>query len=88
MRRAKYKLRIPSEKFEQFMTDIGEYGQCNQSENWGEDVSAKYFDTEARLKSLTMQEERLLTLLSKAENLQISLSLNGSFPVFDMRLKT
>ncbi len=69
MRHAKYKLRIPSEKFEQFMTDVGNLGNVTNSENWGEDVSAKYFDTEARLKSLTMQEERLLTILSEAEQL-------------------
>ncbi|NLU36959.1 MAG: DUF4349 domain-containing protein [Clostridiales bacterium] len=69
LRRASYKIRIPSEKFEQFMTDIGDMGNVTISETWGEDVTEKYFDTEARLKSLTMQEERLLTLLSKAEKL-------------------
>lgn len=69
MRSAHYKIRIPSNKFEQFMTDIGEMGNVTRSENWGEDVSAQYFDTEARLKSLTVQEDRLLTILSKAEEL-------------------
>jgi len=69
LRRANYRIRIPGEKFEQFMTDVGEMGNVTTSETWGEDVTDKYFDTEARLKSLTMQEERLLTLLSKAEQL-------------------
>lgn len=68
-RRANYRLRIPSDKFEQFMTDVGNLGNVTQSENWGEDISGKYFDTEARLQSLTIQEERLLTILSKAEKL-------------------
>ena len=67
LRQASYKLRIPSDRFEQFMTDMGELGNITRNENWGEDVSSQYFDTEARLQSLTIQEERLLTILSKAE---------------------
>jgi hypothetical protein len=69
MRNAHFKIRIPSNRFEQFMTDVGELGNVTRSENWGEDVSAQYFDTEARLESLTIQEDRLLTILSKAEEL-------------------
>lgn len=69
MRQAHYKVRIPSQKFEQFITDAGELGNVTRNESWGEDVSSQYFDTEARLKSLTIQEERLLTILSKAEEL-------------------
>ena len=49
------------------MTDVGELGNVTRMESWGDDVSAQYFDTEARLKSLTIQEERLLTILSRAE---------------------
>ena len=32
--RASYKIRIPSEKFEQFMTDIGDMGNVTISETW------------------------------------------------------
>lgn len=70
MRQAHYKMRIPSGKFEQFITDAGELGNITRNESWGEDVSSQYFNTEARLKSLTIQEERLLTILSKAEELK------------------
>jgi hypothetical protein len=75
MRTAHYKIRVPSSKFEQFMTDLGELGNVTRSENWGEDVSAQYFDTEARLKSLETQEDRLLAILSKAERLSDILEL-------------
>jgi hypothetical protein len=36
----------------------------------GEDITGRYFDTEARVKSLKVQEDRLLTILAKAEILQ------------------
>jgi len=75
MRNAHFKVRIPSDRFEQYMTDIGELGNVTRTESWGEDVSAQYFDTEARLESLTTQEDRLLTILSKAEKLSDILEL-------------
>jgi flagellar basal body-associated protein FliL len=75
LRHAHYKVRIPSERFEQFITDVGELGNVTKNETWGEDVSAQYFDTEARLQSLTLQEERLLAILAKAEELQYIIEL-------------
>lgn len=68
-RKANFKLRIPSTKFEQFMTDVGELGSVTRSETWGDDVSAKYYDTEARVETLKVQEDRLLAILAKAEKL-------------------
>ena len=37
---------------------------------YAEDITSEYFDTEARLKSLEIQEDRLLKILAKAEKLQ------------------
>ncbi len=67
---ADLEIRIPSKNFERFMDAIGDVGHIINKETFSEDVTAQYFDTEARLKSLKIQEERLLTLLSKAEKLQ------------------
>ena len=46
------------------------------SEN-NDDVSEKYFDTEARLSSAKLREERLLDILSKAESLDNVLLLES-----------
>lgn len=75
MRTAQFKIRIPSNLFEQFMTDVGELGNVTRNENLGEDVSAQYYDTEARVQTLTLQEERILTILGKAEKLSDILEL-------------
>lgn len=69
LREAWYRLRIPSDKLEQFMTDMGELGNVVRNESTGEDISGKYYDTEARLQSLKTQESRLLAILEKAEQL-------------------
>jgi hypothetical protein len=75
MRKANFQVRIPSKKFEQFLTDIGQLGNIIRDEKWGEDISGKYYDTEARLKSLTIQEDRLLAILMEAEELKYILEL-------------
>jgi hypothetical protein len=61
---------VPKEYFQQFITDVGGLGNLLIKQENGDDITGQYFDTEARLKSLQIQEERLLTILQKAEKLQ------------------
>lgn len=70
LRSAHLELRIPSRQFEQVIIDIGNLGQAVNKETSGDDITGKYFDTEARVATLKIQEERLLTILEKAEKLQ------------------
>lgn len=76
-RRAHYEIRIPSKKFDQFINELGDLGNLITKEISGEDVTGQYFDTQARVKSLTIQEERVLAILAKAERLQDIIELEG-----------
>jgi len=69
-RTAYFQIRIPEKSFDQFISDLGELGNIINKQIHGEDITGQYFDTEARLKSLNIQEQRLLTILGKAERLQ------------------
>ncbi|WP_129725016.1 DUF4349 domain-containing protein [Xylanivirga thermophila] len=69
-RSAHFEIRVPSNKLEQFTNSLGDAGDIIRDETGSEDITGQYFDTEARLKSLQIQEERLLTILTKAEKLQ------------------
>ena len=69
-RSASMVLRIPSSRFMEFLNVIEDTGNMIHKEIGGEDVTYEYFDTEARLKSLKVQEDRLLSLLSKSEKLE------------------
>ncbi|MDN5276165.1 MAG: hypothetical protein PWR01_130 [Clostridiales bacterium] len=69
-RRAHFEIRVPSKSFDSFIGDMVELGNVTSRQIRGEDITGQYLDVEARLKSLKLQEERLLTLLSKAEKLQ------------------
>jgi len=66
---ASFKLRIPEKSFDQFLLDFNDIGNITKIQRSGEDITSQYFDSEARLKSLTIQEERLLDILRKANTI-------------------
>lgn len=70
MRHANFSLRIPTKHFNSFMDGSSVIGNVVTTSISGEDVTSQYFDTEARLKSLKLQEERLLELLKKSGTLK------------------
>ncbi len=64
-----FTIRIPSEKLNDFRKAGGGIGKILTNNISGEDVSEVYFDSEARVQNLRVQEERILELLTKADNL-------------------
>lgn len=69
-RHANFSLRIPTKHFNSFMEGSSVIGNVVTTSISGEDVTSQYFDTEARLKSFKLQEERLLELLKKSGTLK------------------
>ena len=77
-RYASIQARIPSEKLDGVMASVG--GLCNvlnQSESM-DDITDSYYDAQARLDSLEIQEERLLELLSQATSLEDMITLESA----------
>lgn len=69
--------RIPAEKLETAMASAGELCNVVSRSTDVADVTESYTDTEARLKTLRLQEERLLAILSKATQLTDVLELES-----------
>lgn len=69
-RSADFTIRIPKDKFETFLNDMMTVGTIVYKNTSGEDVTTQIFDNEARVKTLLIQEERLLDILSKAEKVE------------------
>jgi hypothetical protein len=63
-------LRVPKQNFDTFILEIGSLGNVLNKNTTGQDVTSEYFDTEAHLKSLMIQEERLLEILKKTGQLK------------------
>ncbi len=68
-RSASYTIRIPAERADAYIERLS--GECNvlSSSLTTEDVTDTYYGYEAKMESLTTQEERLLSMLEKAETL-------------------
>ena len=70
LKSAEYVFRIPKAKYSQSFIDLRKFGTVVLEQSNGEDVTERYFDTEARLKSLKIQQERLQELLKKAVKME------------------
>lgn len=66
-RSASYTLRIPSDKFETVMNSLSQLGNVPYTYTYSENVTAQYYDTQARLTAYETQEARLLEMMEKAE---------------------
>lgn len=77
MKRAEYVFRIPKDKYNQSFIDLREFGTVVLEQSNGEDITEKYFDTEARLKTLKIQQERLQALLNKASKMEDILKIEN-----------
>lgn len=72
---AYYTVRIPCEQFEAFLHETEGFGNVISTSRDAQNVTSAYTDYEARLSSLNTQEERLLDMLSKSEDVETLIAL-------------
>lgn len=77
-RSASYTLRIPADKAGQMVGSLSQIGSVVESSQSRDDVTDYYYDTEAHLKTLRAQEERLLELLAEADSVDTMLSIESN----------
>lgn len=65
-----YVVRVPKEKFDTFLSNVGDIAKVTNKNISGEDVSSTYFDKETRLKVLKAQEERYIELVAQAKDVK------------------
>lgn len=68
--RSFYTIRVPVGAYDGFKTYLPTLGQVTNSAEYGEDVTAQYFDTEARLSVLYAQEARIESFIPLAADLE------------------
>ncbi len=76
-RYASYTIRIPSDQLDQFVTVVSGLGNVTQKNESVEDVTLQYVDVESRKKALETEQDRLLELLSQAENMEDLLAIES-----------
>ena len=69
-RYASYVIRVPSEKFSALMGSLSTLGNVPYSHTYTENITAQYYDTDARLTAYQTQEARLLEMMDAAETVE------------------
>lgn len=69
--------RVPAENYNNFITGLETVGNVSYSNESQSDVTTQYYDLQARIESLQVQENRLLELLEKAENVEAILQIEA-----------
>ena len=69
-RSADYTLRIPSDRFDALMNSLSTLGNVPYSHTYTENVTAQYYDVQARLTAYKTQETRLLEMMEVAETVE------------------
>ena len=69
-RSAYYVLRIPGDKFQLMMNSLSELGNVPYTHIYTENVTAQYYDTQARLTAYKAQESRLVEMMAIAETVE------------------
>ena len=69
-RSASYSLRIPSARFHELMNSLTELGNVPYTHSYTENVTAQYYDVQARLTAYQTQEARLLEMMEVAETVE------------------
>jgi len=59
-------IRVPSDRFEEFVNEVKDLGEVRSESISGQDVTQEFIDLEARLRNLRAQEAVLLRLFDKA----------------------
>ena len=72
---ANYTIRVPEANLNFFLAGVEGIATVTNKTVGEEDVTLSYVDTEARIKTLQIEQERLLALLEKADNLEYIIQL-------------
>lgn len=77
-RSGNYTIRIPAERYEDFMSQVDGIGYLARKNESSEDVGEAYHDIETRLKTQRTKQERLLDLLKKAQSMEDIIALENA----------
>ena len=76
-RSANYTVRVPQQHLDAFLAGVEGIATVTSKTLGEEDVTLSYVDTESRLKSLQIEQERLFALLEKADSLDAIIKLEN-----------
>ncbi|MBQ2057293.1 MAG: DUF4349 domain-containing protein [Oscillospiraceae bacterium] len=77
LRSAEYVIRVPSTGFKSMINDFSGIGNVTEQRDWAENITEQFYDSQSRLNTLKVEEERLLAMLEKADNVTDMIDLEA-----------
>lgn len=85
---ADYTVRIPAEKYDEFLTRAGELCSLTWRSEGAENVTEAYYDTAGRLKTQQIKLERLQELLSRAEAMEDIITIESAISETEYQIES
>ena len=76
-RTANFTLRVPKERFEAVTSSLEALGNVTSLRTDAQNITAQFYDTESRLSSFRIQEERLLAMLERSDTVTDMISIEA-----------
>ncbi|HJB91228.1 MAG TPA: DUF4349 domain-containing protein [Candidatus Eisenbergiella merdigallinarum] len=76
-RSASLKVRVPSDRLDEFVEEVAERTNVTNRSEYVEDVTLQYVDLESHKKALYAEQESLLSMLEQAESIEDILAINA-----------
>ena len=77
-RSGQYIIRVPAEKYDDFMAQVDGVGHLTRKNETTEDIGERYYDTQSRLETQHTKRERLQELLKKADTMEDIITLESA----------
>ena len=87
-RNANYTVRVPAERFQPFLNQVGQLCHVTWQTSSCQDVSEYYYDTAGRLETQKTKLERLQELLARAESMEDIITLESAISETEERIES
>lgn len=86
-RNAYYVIRVPAEKYQELLEQVGQLCHVVRQEEGQENISEQYYDVESRLVTQQTKLERLQTLLSQAETMEDIITIESAISETELTIE-
>lgn len=80
-------IRIPAERFSEFLSQAGQVAHLTSKNEYKDDISEAYYDSEARLAAQQTKLDRLLALLEQAATMEDIISLENAISDTELQIE-
>ena len=87
-RYGRYTVRVPKDKYDNFLNSVGEVCHVTSRNESAEDVGLQYYDIESRIRLLEIKQERLMKLLEQATTMEDIITLENALSDIQYQLES